>query len=577
MKKIFKIFGAVLASALFFAGCSDLNSSSDSTSSSASSSKAYVKIVDKASSSKTAIPADFVLSDFDYFNLYYVKDVASSDSWDAALTAAGKTKDGCLKNEKVMGSDELSSLIEFAAGEYWFRLEAGNNKDLDELKFVGTLQTEIEAGENAISFDLYPEEYGTSGKGTVDITVSFPALVKKVTLKIAEYTVASGAGTWTSPTTATQEWTSSSSKYPITDNSVNYVDEKAGSGIYVYEFDFFNTEDVSALSLKTYRELVIVADGKTSKSSFTIDSLKVEIDRRVKNAADTVGDIVLSDGRAIAYDSSITKADLDKFLSDEGLDAVGVVYYTGYSDSKNPTENEETLGDRILCVSVDSTTAEDPFSQSVYSMKKLAWSTEDGNGYKTNIQDVAVCGHTDSSTVYEKADGQYIASNGGTNSTIFAGWYTDTDKKNWVEPLFDGTNAKKILTNAAADTPAGNSIDEATLPAFEEIDGDTAVGTDKVANSRNYLPSVIELLELCSVKDTVNKSLALVVDNVWDVLGGTEDTFHKERYWSCSQCATSNTLAWSVGFYGDNNVGVPMASPKTDEYSVVGIFQYNVQ
>lgn len=595
MKKIFKALGAVLASALLLAGCSDVDSGSDSSSSSVDSSKAYIKIVDKESSSRTALPTAFQLSDFDYFNIYAIKDGTGSypSSWDAAYgDAAGSSGslEDFLLNEKPLSGDELGNLLELSKGIYWFMLEAGNNKNFDDLRFVGTLHTEIEAGENALSFDLFPAEYSTSGKGTVDFTVSFPGVVKKVTLSIADFTYDSNnnTGTWTR---SSAEWTSSSTRSPITNNSINYVDEKTTSGIYLFSFDFYSKEDATLYtdSLKTYRELVVVADGKTSTYSFTIDSLSVPIWQRIKDEADTIGDIVFANGKAVAYDPSITRADIAAYCADTDITdgttttttTVGVVYYAGPADSKSATANEEALGDRVLCVALGgTTTTSSPVSSTTeYSMRMLSWAKNTTvDGYSRNLQTLAVCDYSDTSSINEKSFESYTA----TNGKIFAGWYTDTDKKDWVDPLFVGTTASTLLANGAADNPAGYGYTDLNdFPAFASISdaavGDTAGQSGKLQNSVYYLPSVIELLELCKVKDTVNKSLALLVENPWDILGGTESTYHKDRYWSSSQSARENTLAWSVGFYGENNVGVPVASDKTEKNSVVAIFEYDAK
>ena len=85
-----------------------------------------------------------------------------------------------------------------------------------------------------------------------------------------------------------------------------------------------------------------------------------------------------------------------------------------------------------------------------------------------------------------------------------------------------------------------------------------------------YLPSVAELLELYEQFEPVNDALGVLTEVGGMTLGG-------ERYWSCSQVAGLNTMAWSVGFPGyeeSEEQGRAEHSDKKTEYAVLGIIEY---
>lgn len=203
-----------------------------------------------------------------------------------------------------------------------------------------------------------------------------------------------------------------------------------------------------------------------------------------KAASYAVGDIVLSDGTAVAAADAADMSDAQK------AQAVAVIFYVG--------SGSDMLGAKTLGVGLQNTLGEDTTT--------LAWCDSDADGYDINITALQC---TPSNTGNSAAD-----------TATFTG-------------ITDGSSSWATLRAAVED--------EATIenyPARKWVHAYAANnGLSGVYASGWYMPSIAELTMLYRAKTPVNASLSAA--------GGTELSGY---YWSSSQDASLDYFAWILSF-----------------------------
>ncbi len=211
-----------------------------------------------------------------------------------------------------------------------------------------------------------------------------------------------------------------------------------------------------------------------------------------KTAPDAVGDIVLSDGTAVAAENAASMSDAQKAA------AVAVIFYAGSAD--------DALGEKVLGVGLQNTRGE--------STTTLAWYTSSAEGYSTNITALQ-CTQTAAVTA---------------DTATFTG-------------TTDGSGSWATLCAAVSDEDTSGNY-----PAWEWVNAYVANnGLSSTSYAENwYLPSIAELTMLYRAKATVNASLAAA--------GGTKIS-RSSYYWSSSQSASNDGCACNLyfgsGFLGD--------------------------
>ena len=221
----------------------------------------------------------------------------------------------------------------------------------------------------------------------------------------------------------------------------------------------------------------------TKTASYTL-TVTQAVTYKAPTEAKAVGDIVFSDGSAMAYTSGLTLTDEQKSK------AVAVIFYVGTECSNDSASR--TLGVGLKNTGTDST---------------LAWAISSAVGCGTKISAI-----------------QCTPSESGSGTAATA---TFTDD-------LDGSDNWEALCAAVSDEGTSGNY-----PAWEWVNAyaTTASLTGDYASGW-YLPTVAELSMLYRAKDTVNAALKAA--------GGTEiaDT----GYWSSSQFSSGMRYAWPVQF-----------------------------
>ena len=241
-------------------------------------------------------------------------------------------------------------------------------------------------------------------------------------------------------------------------------------------------------------DVALQSDGKwtfTMPYYDVIVSAKFTKPATVKSQADSLGDIVLSDGTAIAYEN------LDKMSVTQKKKAVAIIFYKGTST--------DTLGEKLLGIGLSKTNNDDTFN--------IPWCKNWGDGvqvqgYKTKLTSI-ICTPNNETTVSE--------------TMTFTGDLDGSD--NWAALKSDlGENDD---TNQIDNYPAWKWIN--SYAQNLELTGELASGW--------YMPS---LAELCFVSlkyemiDAVMKSLDFKGFNEW------------ADYVSSSQCDKMASYVWAV-------------------------------
>lgn len=244
------------------------------------------------------------------------------------------------------------------------------------------------------------------------------------------------------------------------------------------------------------------SDGTTSYTSsgtttFTMGSANVTLTAQwrniIKSRPDAVGDIVLNDGKAIAY------ADFSAMTEAQKASAIALIFYKG-TGLNNGTD---TTTSRVLGVGLKQ------------NKTGLAWCLNTANAYNRQLDQI-----------------QYVYSEGSQSFTTIGdknGSGTFGKISAFLSNLTDGTTDDT--------TTAGN------YPAFEfakqykTVEGSRVSGTS--FEEGWYLPSYAELTEIFTNGKGVNK--VFDIDAALQALGG--DKFEENPYLS------SSTLTW-IGNYG---------------------------
>lgn len=221
-----------------------------------------------------------------------------------------------------------------------------------------------------------------------------------------------------------------------------------------------------------------------------------------KSSPDAVGDIVFTDGTALAYTEGMTLNDAQKAA------AVAVIFYVGTGEATIGS-NENILGSKTLGVGLKNATGDG---------NTLAWAPSNTTGYTTKFTDIQLI--KSNTAPAAGAYYQYVYS-GGTY--YLTGGFDGND--NWTAVCNADSTASE---NAATNYPAFNWV--SSYAATNSLTGDYASGW--------YLPSGVELHVMYDSKDTVNAAL--------EKAGGTQ--ISSDYYWSSSQYSLSSDSAWCVLF-----------------------------
>ena len=241
------------------------------------------------------------------------------------------------------------------------------------------------------------------------------------------------------------------------------------------------------------------------KSNVTVTAIFIEKGAETKQKPDAVGDIVLSDGTAVAKENAGDLSNAQKAA------AVAVIFYVGTGEAISGS-NENILGEKTLGVGIHNTQYE------IYS-----WAPDGTTGHRTLFGDSQNVQLAISKTA--PVEGTLYYQYEYSNTT----YYATGD--------FDGSdNWSKICEQDAEGTAAESVADN--YPAFNWVNNyaNTYSFMGVLANNW-YLPSGVELRVMYDSKSTVNASL--------EAAGGTkiQDDY---RYWSSSQ--SSYDCAWQVSF-----------------------------
>lgn len=220
---------------------------------------------------------------------------------------------------------------------------------------------------------------------------------------------------------------------------------------------------------------------KTASYTLTVTTYKAPTE------AKAVGDIVFSDGSALAYTSGLTLTDEQKSK------AVAVIFYAGSAS--------DTLGAKTLGVGLKNT-------GTALQWARYASSDDKAEGYSKNITAI-----------------QYTPSETGNGAATTATFTGDTD----------GSDNWQALCDAVSDEGTSGNY-----PAWEWVNAYATENSLEGSYANGwYLPTVAELSMLYRVKDTVNSAL--------EKAGGTKIAA-SGGYWSSSQIASPNDYACFVWF-----------------------------
>ena len=231
-----------------------------------------------------------------------------------------------------------------------------------------------------------------------------------------------------------------------------------------------------------------------------------------KEAPDTVGDIVFSNGRATPYTSTLT-------LDDEAkVAAISVIFYVG----TELNSDDDTTTNRTLGVGLQNATGDG---------NKLKWEKA-----KTNYTYIVAIQCTPSESGEGKAASATFTGDldGSDNWTAICAAVTDEDTSGNY-PLWEWMNS--YATN-------------------NSLTGECASGW--------YIPTIAELSMLYRAVKASDSVLNAAIDG----MGGTQiaDAF----YWSSTPVPTSNSKAWSIGFTNGNMT----IGNKSEALSVLAIREF---
>lgn len=296
-----------------------------------------------------------------------------------------------------------------------------------------------------------------------------------ITLSCAVTTVEQGTAI-----TGTVSFSNFATTPTAVDVYVEGVTDAVASGVAVTSGTF--TLDTADFDADTYKVYVKSGSVESNHISVTITAPAVAA---TKTAPDAVGDIVLSDGTAVAAENAASMSDAQKAA------ALAVIFYAGSAD--------DALGEKVLGVGLQNTRGE--------STTTLAWCTISAEGCSTNITALQCT---------PSASGS-----GAADTATFTG--TTDGSGNWAS----------LCAAVSDEDTSGN------YPAWEWVNAYVANnGLSSTSYAENwYLPSIAELTMLYRAKTTVNASLAAA--------GGTELSSY---YWSSSQSASYDGYAWELNF-----------------------------
>ncbi len=220
-----------------------------------------------------------------------------------------------------------------------------------------------------------------------------------------------------------------------------------------------------------------------------------------KETPTAVGDIVFSDGSAIAYDDS-TIGDLSV---EQKAAAVSVIFYVGTGlNNDGDTTTSRTLGVGLYNSYYDGTGS-------------LRWCSSSANAYSKNITTIQCT---------PSASGS-----GAAGTATFTG-------------VLDGSSNYSLLKTYLSTNSTDDTSTSTYYPAWDYAEN---YGTNKGLSGTYatgwYMPSLAELCYVYRNKTVVNQALSLVGGN----------SLANSYYWSASQYASYNYYAWYV-YLGSGSV-----------------------
>ena len=215
-----------------------------------------------------------------------------------------------------------------------------------------------------------------------------------------------------------------------------------------------------------------------------------------KPKPDAVGDIVFNDGSAMAYTDFENITDTSVKNTKKAF-AIALIFYKGTSES-------DVLGVRTLGVGLK------------HNQSGLAWCLNGVNAYSKNITTIQ------------------CTPSGSAGALTFTG---DKDGSNNLEQIedFEGVND----TTTAANYPAfyfGKNYATNTVTNIE--------ATSEFATGW-YLPSIAELFQIYACR--VDSIIGFDIGAASQALGG--DSFGTSNYWSSSQSAANDVVAYKLNFH----------------------------
>ena len=299
----------------------------------------------------------------------------------------------------------------------------------------------------------------------------------------------------------------------VTGGTANPAAAEAGATITITANDPTTGKEFDTWTTTT--DGVTFADASNATTTFTMPSKAVIVTATYKDAdvetkakPDTVGDVVLSDGTAVAYEN------LDKMSSAQKASAIAVIFYVGTGET-TVGSNENILGAKVLGVGLQNTQGE--------ATKTLMWAPSGTTGNSTNFKDIRL----DLSRTAPVENTTYYKF---TYSGIV--FYLTGD--------FDGSdNWDKVCEQDSA----GSADAAVNYPAFNWANS-YAVSNAIMGSSAKgwYLPSGVELRVMYDNKAMVNAALEKV--------GGTK--IADKEYWSSSQRSSYGGSAYNMWFQDGN-------------------------
>ena len=196
-----------------------------------------------------------------------------------------------------------SATIPVTPDYFWtFTLTARNGG----IQFSGSMEKQITAGENALSFVLTISEFGV-GTGSFSVTLDFAGAENAGKVSYAAATLED----FYSDATVTRE-----NLYP-SGSMVTFTSSGIAAGTYRAKVTFYATEDGTDIELATYREIVQIVTDLTSTATRTIQILEGEITvetARPKIKFDFSGAKAVAQLEGSASSSRAVATNLDSFV-----------------------------------------------------------------------------------------------------------------------------------------------------------------------------------------------------------------------------------------------------------------------